>query len=484
MSNRVRVRYAPSPTGYLHIGNARTALFNYLFAKHYDGDFVIRIEDTDSKRNLADGESSQFDNLKWLGLDWDESVDKDKGYGPYRQSERGEIYQPLVEQLLAEDKAYKCYMTEEELEAERQEQIARGEMPCYGGKHAHLTEEERQQFEAEGRKPAIRFRVPQNKTYTFDDMVKGPVTFESDNFGDWVIVKKDGVPTYNFAVAVDDHYMEISDVIRGDDHISNTPKQLMIYETFGWEPPRFAHMTLIVNEQRKKLSKRDGQILQFIEQYRDLGYLPEALFNFIALLGWSPEGEEEIFSKDEFIKIFTEKRLSKSPAFFDKQKLEWINNQYMKEKDAETVFEMTLPHMIKAGLLPESPSEVELDWGRKLVALYQEQMSYAGEIVPLSELFFRDEKELDEASQEVLNGEQVPQLMTALYGKLEALENFEAAEIKKIIKEVQKETGIKGKQLFMPIRVAVTGQMHGPELPNTMEVLGQDKVLRRIQSLL
>ena len=484
MSNRVRVRYAPSPTGYLHIGNARTALFNYLFAKHYDGDFVIRIEDTDSKRNLADGESSQFDNLKWLGLDWDESVDKDKGYGPYRQSERGEIYQPLVEQLLAEDKAYKCYMTEEELEAERQEQIARGEMPRYGGKHAHLTEEERQQFEAEGRKPAIRFRVPQNKTYTFDDMVKGPVTFESDNFGDWVIVKKDGVPTYNFAVAVDDHYMEISDVIRGDDHISNTPKQLMIYETFGWEPPRFAHMTLIVNEQRKKLSKRDGQILQFIEQYRDLGYLPEALFNFIALLGWSPEGEEEIFSKDEFIKIFTEKRLSKSPAFFDKQKLEWINNQYMKEKDAETVFEMTLPHMIKVGLLPESPSEAELDWGRKLVALYQEQMSYAGEIVPLSELFFRDEKELDEASQEVLNGEQVPQLMTALYGKLEALENFEAAEIKKIIKEVQKETGIKGKQLFMPIRVAVTGQMHGPELPNTMEVLGQDKVLRRIQSLL
>ncbi|HDK5689729.1 TPA: glutamate--tRNA ligase [Staphylococcus pseudintermedius] len=484
MSNRVRVRYAPSPTGYLHIGNARTALFNYLFAKHYDGDFVIRIEDTDSKRNLADGESSQFDNLKWLGLDWDESVDKDKGYGPYRQSERGEIYQPLVEQLLAEDKAYKCYMTEEELEAERQEQIARGEMPRYGGKHAHLTEEERQQFEAEGRKPAIRFRVPQNKTYTFDDMVKGPVTFESDNFGDWVIVKKDGVPTYNFAVAVDDHYMEISDVIRGDDHISNTPKQLMIYETFGWEPPRFAHMTLIVNEQRKKLSKRDGQILQFIEQYRDLGYLPEALFNFIALLGWSPEGEEEIFSKDEFIKIFTEKRLSKSPAFFDKQKLEWINNQYMKEKDAETVFEMTLPHMIKGGLLPESPSEAELDWGRKLVALYQEQMSYAGEIVPLSELFFRDEKELDEASQEVLNGEQVPQLMTALYGKLEALENFEAAEIKKIIKEVQKETGIKGKQLFMPIRVAVTGQMHGPELPNTMEVLGQDKVLRRIQSLL
>lgn len=272
MSDRIRVRYAPSPTGYLHIGNARTALFNYLYAKHYNGDFVIRIEDTDKKRNLEDGETSQFDNLKWLGLDWDESVDKDNGYGPYRQSERQHIYQPLIDQLLAEDKAYKCYMTEEELEAEREAQIARGEMPRYGGQHAHLTEEQRQQFEAEGRQPSIRFRVPQNQTYSFDDMVKGNISFDSNGIGDWVIVKKDGIPTYNFAVAIDDHYMEISDVIRGDDHISNTPKQIMIYEAFGWEPPRFGHMSLIVNEERKKLSKRDGQILQFIEQYRDLGY--------------------------------------------------------------------------------------------------------------------------------------------------------------------------------------------------------------------
>ncbi|HCX1116221.1 TPA: glutamate--tRNA ligase, partial [Staphylococcus aureus] len=353
MSDRIRVRYAPSPTGYLHIGNARTALFNYLYAKHYNGDFVIRIEDTDKKRNLEDGETSQFDNLKWLGLDWDESVDKDNGYGPYRQSERQHIYQPLIDQLLAEDKAYKCYMTEEELEAEREAQIARGEMPRYGGQHAHLTEEQRQQFEAEGRQPSIRFRVPQNQTYSFDDMVKGNISFDSNGIGDWVIVKKDGIPTYNFAVAIDDHYMQISDVIRGDDHISNTPKQIMIYEAFGWEPPRFGHMSLIVNEERKKLSKRDGQILQFIEQYRDLGYLPEALFNFIALLGWSPEGEEEIFSKEEFIKIFDEKRLSKSPAFFDKQKLAWVNNQYMKQKDTETVFQLALPHLIKANLIPE-----------------------------------------------------------------------------------------------------------------------------------
>ena len=485
MSNKVRVRYAPSPTGYLHIGNARTALFNYLFAKHYDGDFVIRIEDTDIARNLEDGESSQFSNLEWLGLNWDESVNKDGGYGPYRQSERGHIYKPLIDKLLAEDKAYKCYMTQEELEAEREEQIARGEMPRYGGKHAHLTLEEQKAFEAEGRQPSIRFRVPQNKTYTFNDIVKGEVSFDSNGIGDWVIVKKDGIPTYNFAVAIDDHYMEISHVIRGDDHISNTPKQLMIFEAFGFETPKFAHMTLIVNEERKKLSKRDGQILQFIEQYKDLGYLPEALFNFIGLLSWSPEGEEEIFSKEEFIKIFDEKRLSKSPAFFDKKKLEWINNQYMKEKDSETVFEMTIPHMVKAGLLPESPSEAELSWARDLVALYQEQMSYAGEIVPLSELFFREHLDFSDEAKEVLNGEQVPTVMTELIKQFESLEPFdEPAEIKKSIKAVQKETGVKGKQLFMPIRVAVTGQTHGPELPNTIALLGRDKVLSRLKRII
>ena len=258
----------------------------------------------------------------------------------------------------------------------------------------------------------------------------------------------------------------------------------MIYEAFGWEPPRFGHISLIVNEQRKKLSKRDGQILQFIEQYRDLGYLPEALFNFITLLGWSPDGEEEIFSREEFIKLFDENRLQKSPAFFDKKKLAWVNNQYMKQKDSETVFELALPHLINAGLIPESPSEKDLDWGRKLIGLYQKEMSYAGEIVPLSEIFFRDEIELGEEEQEVINGEQVPELIEHLYGKLEALEPFEAAEIKKTIKEVQKETGIKGKQLFMPIRVAVTGSMHGPELPNTIEVLGKEKVLNRLKKYL
>ena len=484
MSSEVRVRYAPSPTGHLHIGNARTALFNYLFARHTGGKFIIRIEDTDQKRNIEGGEESQLAYLKWLGIDWDESIDKDGGFGPYRQSERNPIYKKYYDDLLDRGLAYKCYCTEDELEAEREAQLARGEMPRYSGKCVHLTAEDHKKLESEGRKPSIRFRVPAGKTYTFKDMVKDDVSFDSDGIGDFVIVKKDGVPTYNFAVAIDDHLMEMTHILRGDDHISNTPKQLMIFEAFDWTPPIFGHMTLIVNENRKKLSKRDESIIQFIEQYADLGYLPEALFNFITLLGWSPQGEEEIFSKEEFIEIFDAHRLSKSPALFDKQKLLWMNNQYMKELNLDKVVELSLPHLLKAGLVSEEMSEEEEKWVRNLIALYQEQMSYGAEIVELSHMFFQDEIEYDEAAKAVLEEEQVPEVLTSFKNIIQDLEPFAAPEIKKAIKAVQKETGHKGKKLFMPIRIAVSGQSHGPELPNSIELLGKEKVIRRIERLL
>ncbi|MGG4040312.1 glutamate--tRNA ligase [Bacillus smithii] len=484
MASEIRVRYAPSPTGHLHIGNARTALFNYLFARSRGGKFVIRIEDTDQKRNIEGGEQSQLTYLKWLGMDWDEGVDIGGPYGPYRQSERTDIYKKYYEDLLERGLAYKCYCTEEELEAEREAQLARGEMPRYSGKCRHLTKEQQEALEAEGRQPSIRFRVPEGKIYEFDDIVKDHVSFESDGIGDFVIVKKDGMPTYNFAVAIDDHLMGMTHVLRGDDHISNTPKQLMIYEAFGWEPPKFGHMTLIVNENRKKLSKRDESIIQFIEQYEELGYLPEALFNFIALLGWSPKGEEEIFSREEFIEIFDPARLSKSPAVFDKQKLMWMNNQYMKQLELDKVVELSLPHLIKAGRVSENLSPDEEQWVRKLIALYQEQMSYGAEIVELSELFFKDKIEYNEDAKAILSEEQVPEVLESFLNKIRELDVFEAAEIKKTIKAVQKETGHKGKKLFMPIRVAVTGQMHGPELPNTIELLGKDKVVERIENLL
>lgn len=480
----IRVRYAPSPTGHLHIGNARTALFNYLFARNQKGQFIIRIEDTDQKRNIAGGEESQLKYLKWLGMDWDESVDVGGEYGPYRQSERLYIYKKYYEDLLEKGLAYKCYCTEEELEKEREEQIARGEAPRYSGKCRHLTKEDQARLEAEGRKPSIRFRVPEGKVYRFNDIVKGEVSFASEDIGDFVIVKKDGMPLYNFAVAIDDHLMKISHVLRGDDHISNTPKQLMIYEAFGWEPPTFGHMTLIVNENHKKLSKRDESIIQFIEQYEALGYLPEALFNFIALLGWSPVGEEEIFSKEELIEVFDPARLSKSPAVFDRQKLIWMNNQYMKKLPVEKVVELALPHLVSAGRVPENPSTEQLEMVNKLVALYQEQMSYGAEIVSLSELFFKEEISYDETGKAILSEEQVPEVLRAFLQELEHLEPFEAVEIKAAIKRVQKATGQKGKKLFMPIRVAVTGQEHGPELPNTIELLGKETVKKRIQNIL
>jgi nondiscriminating glutamyl-tRNA synthetase len=484
MANDVRVRYAPSPTGHLHIGNARTALFNYLYARHFDGKFIIRTEDTDDKRNVEGGEESQFKFLKWLGIEWDEGADIGGEYGPYRQTERLDIYQKYVDELLEKGLAYKCYMTEEELEAEREEQRAKHQVPKYSGAHRDLTEEQCSAFEAEGRKPSIRFRVPENKTYTFNDIVRGDINFESSDFGDWVIVKKNGIPTYNFAVAIDDHLMGISHVLRGEEHISNTPKQMMIFETFGWEPPKFGHMTLILNEDRKKLSKRDNHIVQFIEQYKNLGYLPEALFNFISLLGWSPVGEEEIFDKETLIQIFDPERLSTSAAIFDQQKLKWMNNEYIKAIDTKDVIDLAMPYLIEAGRLPEDMDAETRQWAESVIELYREQLRYGQEIVELTEVFFKEELTLDEASMKVLEEEQVPEVLQVFADKLIHLDDFSKDSIKAQIKATQKETGHRGKKLFMPIRVATTGQMHGPELPMAIELLGKDLIIARLDRVL
>lgn len=481
MTQEVRVRYAPSPTGHLHIGGARTALFNYLFARHHHGKFIVRIEDTDIERNVEGGEQSQLENLKWLGIEYDESVDKDGGYGPYRQTERLHIYRQYTNELLEKGYAYKCFCTPEELEQEREVQKAAGiAAPQYSGKCRHLTPEQVQQLEAEGKPYTIRLKVPEGKVYEFEDMVRGRVSFESKDIGDWVIVKANGIPTYNFAVVIDDHLMKITHVFRGEEHLSNTPKQLMVYEYFGWKPPKYAHLTLIVNENRKKLSKRDESIIQFVSQYKELGYLPEAMFNFFALLGWSPEGEEEIFTKEELIRMFDVSRLSKSPSMFDKQKLTWMNNQYIKKLDLDRLVELSLPHLIRAGRLPEQMTDEQKQWARDLIALYQEQMSYGAEIVELSELFFKQEIEYDEEAKAVLAGEQVPNVLKAFYEQMEQLATFDSDHIKAAIKAVQKETGQKGKNLFMPIRVAVTGQTHGPELPEVIRLLGKEVVLSRL----
>ena len=289
MEKKLKVRFAPSPTGPFHIGGARSALFNWLVARHADGTFLVRIEDTDLKRSTKESEENIKDSLKWLGMNWDEGIDVGGHNGPYRQTERLDIYQEITDRLIAGDKAYYCYCSQEELDEVRQAQMDKGETPKYNGHCQHLTAEQKAQYEAEGRKPTVRLRVPLNKTYAFDDMVRGHVSFDSNGVGDFVIVKSDGIPVYNYGVVVDDHTMGITHVIRAEEHLSNTPRQMAIYEALGWDIPVFGHISLILGKDYKKMSKRHGATS--VDQYRQLGYLPFALVNFLALLGWAPEGE-------------------------------------------------------------------------------------------------------------------------------------------------------------------------------------------------
>jgi len=481
---KVRTRYAPSPTGHLHIGGARTALFSYLLANKHGGDFIVRIEDTDTERNVPGADKKQMDMLKWLGINWDESVDIGGPYGPYRSMERTDIYNQYIDRLLSEGKAYLSYATPEEIEKEREEQIKRGEAPKYSGWDRELTAEQRAQFEAEGRVPSVRFRVPEGQTITFDDAIRGTVQFESDGIGDFVIRRPDGRPTYNFAVVVDDALMKITHVVRGEEHISNTPKQIMIYDSLGFEIPQFAHIPLILNQEGKKMSKRDETIIQFIDQYHELGYMPEAIVNFIALLGWAPEGEEEIFTKEELIERFSLERVSKAPAIFDTGKLKWMNGQYIKKAPLERIVDLAIPYLVKAGRLEEPLSQERREWVTRLVALYQEQLEYVAQIVELTDLFFQEDVEYSEAAKEVLKGEQVPVVLRSFRQRLMEAGEIHPDLLKGLFKEVQKETGYKGKALFMPIRAAITGVDHGPDLKETLSLIGYETVMKRLEAFI
>ncbi len=475
--NKVRVRYAPSPTGHLHIGGARTALFNYLFAKHHNGDFIVRIEDTDIERNIAGGEQEQLDGLAWLQMIPDESpINPNPECGPYRQMEALDIYNKVVAELLEKGHAYKCFCTSDELATEKERQEALGYAPKYNRKCSELTAQEVAEKEAAGTPFVVRVKVPENVVYEFEDMIRGDVSFESKDVGDWVIIKSNGIPTYNFAVVVDDYRMKISHVFRGEEHLSNTPKQLMIYQMMEWDAPIFGHMTLIVNEARKKLSKRDESIMQFVSQYKEEGYLPEAMFNFLSLLGWSPVGEEEVFSHDTLVEIFDENRLSKSPSMFDKNKLIWVNNTYVKATSLENVIALAKPFLLEAYDCSNRSDE----WIEKVIALYHDQMSYGKEIVELTSLFFKEDFTLDEAGQEVMAWETTPVVASAFKQKLSEVEEWSVENIKAAFKATQKETGIKGKPLFMGLRVAITAQEHGPDLMSTIEVLGKDVVINRL----
>ena len=478
MEKKVRVRYAPSPTGFLHIGGARSALFNYLYAKRNNGDFVFRIEDTDIERNVKGGEESQLNDLMWLGIIPDESpLAPNPKYAPYRQMERLEMYHKYAQWLIDQGYAYECYCSEEELDASREEQYARGiNAPKYDRHCVHLSEEEKEKYRKEGRKPCIRLKLEDHLTISFDDMIRGKVTFNNDDIGDWVIMKSNGIPTYNFAVVIDDHMMEITHVLRGEEHLSNTPKQIQLYKYFGWEVPTFGHMTIIVNENGKKLSKRDNNILQFMSQYRELGYLPEAIFNFILLLGWTPNEEREIFTLEEAKQIFDPSRMSASPSMFDQRKLNWMNSQYIRKLNDEDYLSFIKPYLAKVVDLDKYSDDQLLFMGN----MFKGEILYGAQIVDLLKPLFDYHLEENDEIKEILSLDTTPKVLASFEKHLKNATDLEIDTMKQLFKDVGLEAGVKGKALYMPIRLMITGQMHGAELVNIIKLLGKEEVLKRI----
>ncbi|CUH97736.1 Glutamate-tRNA ligase [Propionispora sp. 2/2-37] len=479
-NEQLRVRFAPSPTGPFHIGGARSALFNWLLAKKHSGQMVLRIEDTDLERSRRESEENIKEALKWLGMDWGEGIDVGGPYGPYRQTERLDIYKQYTQKLLDAGLAYFCYCTDEELEAERQEHLAKGQTPLYSGRCRNLTLEDRKRLEAEGRKPTVRFRVPGGKQIVFTDLVRGTVSFESDGVGDYVIVKSDGIPVYNYAVVIDDALMRITHVIRAEEHLSNTPRQILLYEALGFPLPKFGHISLILGKDRTKMSKRHGATS--VEQYRKLGYLPEALVNFLALLGWAPAGEQELFTLDELVKEFSMDRVAKNPAVFDVDKLNWINAQYIKKSTPERIAELALPHLAEAGYIKDTGLTPEKRaWIVQFVAAVQDHISYAAQIVDHADIFFNDTVAFEnQEAQEMLRDPDVSRVMDVFKEKLAALEELNASAVQGLLKSMVKELKLPGKKVYMPIRIALTGQMHGPELHHFIPVIGRERVLQRI----
>ena len=480
---QIKVRFAPSPTGHLHIGGARTALFNYLYAKHNNGKFLVRIEDTDLARSSYESEQVIINDLRWLGINWDEGIDVGGENGPYRSTERRDVYNKYINQLLESGKAYRCFCSQEEIEAERKMLEEKGELSRYLGKCSHLSEEEIQKNIAEGKKFTIRFKVPLNETITVNDKVRGNVEFDSNGVGDFIIVKSDGIPVYNFAVVIDDHLMEITQVIRAEEHLSNTPRQILIYDALGFEKPEFAHVSLILGPDHTKMSKRHGST--WVEQYRDQGYLPEAIVNFLALLGWSPETEEEIFNMDQLISQFSLDRVSKNPAVFDINKLNWMNSQYIKTAPVECLIELAIPHLKNAGYINGDITKEVHDLIGKMVMSVRNGISYMAEVPEKLKIFYGDDVTPEnEETMEVMRGEHVPGLLEVFINKVQEAEIIDEEYGKSVLKAIQKETGIKGKNLFMPIRIALTGQMHGPELYDIIAILGKDNMTKRVKSFL
>ncbi|NLN83889.1 MAG: glutamate--tRNA ligase [Firmicutes bacterium] len=484
MSNKqVRVRIAPSPTGNCHVGTARTALYNYLFARKMNGTFIMRIDDTDTKRSTVESEEGVLDGLRWIGLDWDEGPDVGGNYGPYRQSERLELYKGFVNRLMVEGKAYECFCTPEELAAEREAQTARKEDPRYSGRCLNLSEEEKQALRDEGRKPAIRIKVP-DEIIRFHDIIRGNVEADGRLMGDFVIQKSDSIPLYNFATVVDDHVMEISHVIRAAEHISNTFPQVVIYKALDWELPEFAHLVLLLNPDKTKISKRKGAV--YLGEFAEMGYLPEAMLNFNAFLGWNPGGEEmeEIFTKEELIELFTLERCTQSNAVFDPVKLDWMNGMWIRKISADDLAQRVLPFMQKAGLISAEPSEADKMYLEQLVSLIHERLPRLDEAPESLAYFYQGWKKEDVEVELFASKKKTPSEIAAILEQAKEVlveREFKADDLEAAMNDFVKTNEIKKGDLFMPLRVAMTNRKVSPPLFTTMELIGKERVIERLE---
>jgi len=479
--NPPRVRFAPSPTGMVHVGNARTALYNWLYARRSGGSFVVRVEDTDLERSEARFEDQLLNDMRWLGLDWDEgpqnSADPGKGeFGPYRQSQRLEIYAKHTDKLLAEGKAYRCFCVQEELEAERAQAAANQLPQVYSRKCLKLSKEEVEANLAAGKPFAVRLKI-EDHPLRFHDIVRGDVEFPAETVSDPILVRSAtgqsaGVPVYNYVVTVDDALMGITTVIRGDDHISNTPKQVAIYEAFGWKVPEFAHLSTILGSDREKLSKRHGATS--ITSFREMGYLPEALVNYLALLGWGAEdGKSETFTLTELAKVFSLERVTPSPAVFDFDKLNWLNRHYIKLAAPERLAEIALPYF--AEKLGSEPTAEVKAWLQSAVAVLAPYVDHLDQLPEKAAILFEfaPEKFLEsEENQAILGAESAKKVIAAMVAKLKGFEGEVTGPLfKEWINEVKVEVGVKGKDLFHPIRVAMTGHASGPDFDKTVPLM-------------
>jgi len=477
LNEKIRVRVAPSPTGFLHIGTARTTLVNYLYAKKYGGKLILRLEDTDVERSRPEFERDIIENLHWLGLDWDEGPDIGGDFGPYRQSERRHTYQPFAEQLIQSGHLYPCYCTPEELDAHRQASIAQGKNVIYSGRCRNLTRRERAQFENEGRKPSWRFRVPQTMI-EFADLIQGSQKLDMSIVGDFILLDSEKRVLFLLSNVIDDYLMELSPVIRGQDHLSNTPRQILIYQALGVQPPQYGHLPLILNPDRTKMSKRQGGTT--VREYKENGFLPEALINYFALLGWTPEDARDIYKLDELIQFFDLKLLGISPSAFDSRRLEWMNGKYIRMSNLDSLAHQLLPFLIKDGLIANPPTDREKDIVRQFTPLIKERLITLGQVSEKVRFFFGEPTISLQMFPDNMAVDQIKQYLSVAQAALSAVESFTAKDIETEFLNLITRLNTTKKNFLMTIRVAVTGSRVTPPLFESLEILGRDTIIKRI----